>query len=127
MQEGEVFRIPSRPGKPPPQMETMLLLLIAERAWRRFGFLLVLIEAFWFSVILGVVTFALMDRTSESPVLLERGWCAHAMAPLPSAPATGEFLPWSGVALLAEKMSGVIFQRCVHMCPRTGAACSSTD
>lgn len=78
-----MFRVRSRPGKPPPQMETMLLLLIAEKAWRRFGALLVFLEGGCFSAFLGVVTFALLDRTSESPVLTERGWCACALSTAP--------------------------------------------
>lgn len=50
-------------------MESMLLLLIADRAWRRFGRYIVLVECIAFSAFVGLGTYAVLDRTSETPEL----------------------------------------------------------
>lgn len=56
--------MPNQPGVEPPPVESILLLLLAERVWQRFGRNLVLLELAFYLCFLGVLTAVAVDRVS---------------------------------------------------------------
>lgn len=66
----QIFRLPNKPGVQPPPVESIIMLLIAERAWQRFGRNCMLIELFFYLAYLSILSFVAMDRISDEPVLV---------------------------------------------------------
>lgn len=137
--EEMIFRLPNKPGVEPPPVESIIMLLIAERAWQRFGRNMLFIEMFFYVAYLSLLSFVSMDRISDEPLLVinpcapeihrrsdsltgEREWRNVTIDANP--PATHRILKLLSLCTPASAgASGMSWTRCCSSWPSSCSCC----